>query len=128
MHAPASYDYATVRVVPRVDREEFVNVGVIVFCLGKNFLAARVNVDEDRIRALSPAVDLTLIRRHVEAIPRICAGDPTAGPIAKMSPRERFHWLVAPRSTMIQVSPVHSGVSDSPERLLDDLFERLVAV
>lgn len=128
MRALASYEYATVRVVPRVDREEFVNVGVIVFCLNWNFLDARVHIDEDRLRALFPSVDLGLVRRHVEAIPRICAGHADAGPIANLTARERFHWLVSPRSTMIQVSAVHSGMCESPERSLDELFQRLVAV
>lgn len=128
MRARASYDYASVRVVPRVDREEFVNAGVIVFCLSRDFLEARVQVDERRLLALSPDIDLALVRRHLEAIPKICAGDQDAGPIARLSRRERFHWLVAPRSTIIQVSPVHSGMCDSPESAVDDLFRRLVAV
>jgi Protein of unknown function (DUF3037) len=126
MPAPASYDYASVRVVPRVDREEFVNAGVIVFCLTRDFLAARVHVDEQRLRALSPDLDIELVRRHLEAIPKICSGNTNAGPIAALSRRERFHWLVAPRSTMVQVSPVHSGISGSPEEALDELFRRLV--
>lgn len=121
-----SFDYAVVRVVPRVEREEFVNAGVILFCLQRDFLAARVEVDEARLRALWPEVDVELVRQHLEAIPRIAAGSPDAGPIAKLSLRERFHWLVAPRSTIIQVSPVHSGVCESPERALDDLFRRAV--
>lgn len=130
MPAPSSFDsafdYAAIRVVPRVDREEFVNAGVVLFCLQKDFLAARVAVDEARLRALWPKVDVDLIRQHLEAIPRICAGDPDAGPIARLSLRERFHWLVSPRSTMIQISPVHSGLCDDPERALDDLFRRMV--
>lgn len=121
-----SFDYAVVRVVPRVEREEFVNAGVILFCLQRDFLAARVEVDETRLRALWPEVDVELIRQHLEAIPRICSGSRDAGPIARLSLRERFHWLVAPRSTMIQVSPVHSGMCESPERALDDLFRRAV--
>lgn len=121
-----SFDYAVIRVVPRVDREEFVNAGVVLFCLQKDFLAARVEVDEARLRALWPELDVDLVRRHLEAIPRICAGDPDAGPIARLSIRERFHWLVAPRSTIIQVSPVHGGLCDNPERALDDLFRRMV--
>ena len=126
MPAP-SFDYAVIRVVPRVDRGELINAGVILFCLQKDFLAARVQVDEPRLRALWPELDVDLIRQHLEAIPRICAGDPDAGPIAKLSLRERFHWLVSPRSTMIQVSPVHSGLCDNPEKALDDLFRRMVA-
>jgi hypothetical protein len=111
-----------------VERGEFVNAGVILFCLTLDFLAARVQFDEARIRTLAPDTDLDVIRRHLEAIPRICAGDPEAGPIARLTRRERFHWLVAPRSTMIQVSPVHSGVSDSPQRSLNTLFDRLVGL
>lgn len=125
MPAP-SFDYAVIRVVPRVDRGELINAGVILFCLQKDFLAARVEVDEARLRALWPEVDVDLVRQHLEAIPRICAGDPDAGPIARLSIRERFHWLVSPRSTIIQVSPVHSGLCEEPERALDDLFRRMV--
>ncbi len=125
MPAP-SFDYAVIRVVPRVDREEFLNAGVILFCLQKDFLAARVEVDEARLRTLWPEVDVDLIRQHLEAIPRICAGDADAGPIARLSIRERFHWLVSPRSTMIQVSPVHTGLCEHPEQALDDLFGRMV--
>lgn len=125
MPAP-SFDYAVIRVVPRVDRGELINAGVILFCLQKDFLAARVEVDEERLRALWPEVDVDLIRQHLEAIPRICAGDPDAGPIARLSLRERFHWLVSPRSTMIQISPVHSGLCEHPESALDDLFRKMV--
>ncbi len=126
MPALSSFDYAIVRVVPRVERGELVNAGVILFCLGKDFLAARVEVNEPRLRALWPEIDLELVRQHLEAIPKICAGSPEAGPIARLSLRERFHWLVAPRSTMIQVSPVHAGLCDQPERALDELFEQTV--
>lgn len=128
MRAIVSYDYTSVRVVPRVDREEFINAGVILFCLERGFLAARVEVNESRLRALWPDTDINLIRRHLAAIPRICAGDEQAGPIARLSKRERFHWLAAPRSTIIQVSPVHRGRCESPERAIEDLFRRLVAV
>lgn len=121
-----SFDYAVIRVVPRVERGEMINAGVILFCLQKDFLAARIEVDESRLRALWPGIDVDLIRQHLEAIPRICAGDPDAGPIARLSLRERFHWLVSPRSTMIQVSPVHSGLCEHPETALDDLFRKMV--
>ena len=126
MHALSSFDYAVVRIVPRVDREEFVNAGVIVFCLSRGFLQARVHTDEVRLRALWPGLDIPLIRQHLEAVPRICAGVTDAGPIAKLPPRQRFQWLVAPRSTVIQVSPVHSGLCDLPEQTLDQIFRRLV--
>ena len=128
MPALSSFDYAVVRVVPRVERQEFLNAGVILFCLERDFLQARVAVDEARLRALWPETDVALVRQHLEAIPRICAGSPDGGPIARLSLRERFHWLVAPRSTILQVSPVHSGLSESPERTLEELFRQMVAV
>jgi hypothetical protein len=124
--AQNSFDFATIRVVPRVEREEFLNAGVIVFCLGQKFLRAKVYLDEARIGALWPLLDFSLLRETLEAIPDICDGAADAGPIARLSLRERFHWLVAPRSTVIQVSPVHSGLCENPESALDDLFERLV--
>lgn len=127
MPVQSSFDYAVIRVVPRVEREEFVNAGVIVFCLERNFLAAKVHVDDERLKALWPEIDVDLVQRHLEAFPRISAGDPSAGPIARLSLRERFHWLVSPRSTIIQVSPVHTGICESPEQALDRLFERLAA-
>jgi Protein of unknown function (DUF3037) len=124
--AQSSFDYAVIRIVPRVEREEFVNAGVIVFCLEKGFLAARVRVDAERLKALWPETDLELIRQHLAAFPKIAAGDRSAGPIAQLTLRERFHWLVSPRSTMIQVSPVHSGLCNGdPQEALDRLFERL---
>ena len=126
MSAQNSFDYAVIRVVPRVEREEFVNAGVIVFCLEQNFLGARVKVDAERLKALWPEIDVELVRLHLEAFPKVSAGDPAAGPIARLSLRERFHWLVSPRSTMIQVSPVHSGIcGGNPQEALDRLFERL---
>jgi hypothetical protein len=126
MPALSSFDYAIIRVVPRVERGERVNAGVILFCLERDFLQARVEVNETRLRELWPEIDLELVRQHLEAIPKICAGSPEAGPIARLSLRERFHWLVAPRSTMIQVSPVHAGLCDPPERALDELFGQMV--
>jgi hypothetical protein len=123
-----SFDYAIIRVMPRVERGELVNAGVLLFCLQRDFLAAQVEVNGPRLRALWPEIDVELVRQHLEAIPRICAGSPEGGPIAKLSLRERFHWLVAPRSTIIQVSPVHVGLCDSPERALDELFRQMVLV
>ncbi|MES1262297.1 MAG: DUF3037 domain-containing protein [Acidobacteriota bacterium] len=127
MPAPVSFEFATIRVVPRVERGEFVNAGVIVFCLAKKFLSAKVQVDSERWRALWPEIDVEVIREHLEAFPKVCAGAPDAGPIAQLSLRERFHWLVAPRSTMIQISPVHSGLCEAPEETLSALFGRLVS-
>jgi hypothetical protein len=123
-----SFDYAIVRVMPRVERGEAINAGVILFCLEQDFLAARVEVDAARLLALWPETDVELVRQHLEAIPRICAGTADAGPIARLSLRERFHWLVAPRSTMIQVSPVHAGLCAQPERALAELFAQMVQV
>ena len=128
MPALSSFDYAVIRVVPRVEREELINAGVILFCLEQDFLQARVEVNEPRLRALWPEADVELIRQHLEGIPKICAGSPDGGPIARLSLRERFHWLVAPRSTIIQVSAVHAGLCNSPERALDELFEQMVRV
>jgi hypothetical protein len=126
--APTSFDYAVLRVVPRVEREEFINAGVVLFCLQRDFLHARVGLDERRLLALWPEADAELIRQHLEVIPKICAGSRDGGPIARLSIRERFHWLVAPRSTMIQVSPVHSGICEAPEKALEELFRRMVPV
>src|ERR1700741_2815501 len=114
VRAPCSYDYAVIRVVPRVEREEFVNAGVIVSCHEREFLEARIELDERRLRALDPNVDLAMVRAHLETIPVICAGGEDSGPIGKLSPRERFRWLTAPRSTVIQVSPAHTGRSADP--------------
>jgi hypothetical protein len=124
--APSSFDYAVIRVVPRVEREEFVNAGVILFCLERDFLGARVELDRERVRALFPDADLAVIEEHLLAVPRVCAGGDAAGPIGKLSRRERFHWLVAPRSTILQVSPVHAGVCDDPERALEHLMDQMV--
>jgi Protein of unknown function (DUF3037) len=126
MPTHASFDYALLRVVPRVEREEFMNAGVIVFCLEKNYLDARIRLDRDRLRALWPEVDHDLVSLHLEAVHRICEGDPEAGPVAQLSRRERFHWLVSPRSTIIQPSPVHTGVCASTDRLLDRLEKQLL--
>jgi hypothetical protein len=127
MHAPASFDYAILRVVPRVEREEFINAGVIVFCPEKDYLAVRILLDCERLKALWPELDTELVANHLEAIQKICAGDAAAGPIAQLSRRERFHWLVAPRSTIIQPSPVHTGVCDATGRLLDRLEKQLLS-
>jgi hypothetical protein len=125
---PASFDYAVIRVVPRVERQEFINAGVVVFCLEKRYLAARIHLDEQRLRALWPEVDIEVVRAHLEAFPLICAGDASAGPIAQLSQRERFHWLSAPRSTIIQPSPVHTGVCDDTGDLLDRLATQFLLV
>ena len=123
MHAQCSYDYAVIRVVPRVERQEFVNAGVILWCQEQDVLEARVELDEERLRMLHAHVDLDAVRRHLASISIICAGGGDAGQIGRLSKRERFDWLVAPRSTIIQTSAVHSGrcndVAATLERLLD---------
>jgi hypothetical protein len=124
--ASSPFQYAILRVVPRVERGECVNAGVVLFCRPRHFLAARIALAEARLRALAPDVDLPAVRGHLEAIERIAAGDPAAGPIAALPPSERFHWLVAPSSTIIQSSPVHTGLSDDPARELEHLVARLV--
>ena len=126
MHDPVTYDYAIVRVVPKVERAEFVNVGVIVSCPPRDLLCARIELDERRLTALDPTLDLDSVRAHLAAIPAICSGGETAGPIGRLTQRERFYWLVAPRSTIIQTSAVHVGRSDDPDRALEELLEELV--
>ena len=126
MPASSLYDYALVRLVPCVEREEFINVGVILFCRTRRFLGALVHLDEQRALALDPGLDLQAVRQHLDAIPMICAGGKEAGYVGQLSQSERFHWLVSPRSTIIQTSPVHSGVSDDPESTLQHLFKTVV--
>ncbi len=121
-----SYDYAIVRVVPRVEREEFINAGVILSSQALDFLRARIELDERRLLALDANVDLEEVRANLASIPVVCAGGPAAGAIGKLSPRERFHWLVAPRSTIIQTSPVHSGRCQDPQAALDHLVQTMV--
>ena len=128
MPAPVTFDYAVLRVVPRVERQEFINAGVVVFCLEKKYLDARIHLDVNRLTALWPEVEADLVREHLEAIPRICMGDPAGGPIAKLSQRERFHWLTSPRSTIIQPSPVHTGVCDNTDGVLDRLATQFLGV
>ena len=126
MPTPASFDYAILRVVPRVEREEFINAGVLAFCLEKDYLAARIRLNRERLKALWPEIDADLIGAHLEAVRRICQGDPAAGAIAQLSRRERFHWLVSPRSTVIQTSPVHTGVCTATDDLLDRLEKQFL--
>ena len=121
-----TYDYAIVRVVPRVERGEFVNVGAIVSSDAQSYLAARFAVDEARLLALDPRLDLNAVRTALAAITAVCSGGAAAGPIGKLSLRERFHWLVAPRSTIIQTSAVHTGRCDDLDGALDHLVARMV--
>ena len=120
------FEYAIVRVVPRVDRGEAINAGIVLHCRPRRFLDAVVELDEDLLRALAPECDPAAVRAHLEAIPRICRGDAAGGPIAGLSQAERFHWLVSPSSTIVQPSPVHTGLTGDPAETLDHLFGTLV--
>ena len=120
------FDYAVVRVVPRVERGEFINAGVIVSCPEKNYLKARVELDQSRLAALDPEADQATVAKHLEVIRLICEGGAAAGPIGMLPPRARFHWLVAPRSTIIQTSPAHTGLCADGDEMLEHLLETMV--
>jgi hypothetical protein len=124
--AEFTYDYSVVRVVPRVDRGEQVNVGVILSCVDLDFLDARIEVDETLIRAIDTGIDIEAVRANLAIIERVCRGGKDAGPIGELPPRGRFRWLVSPRSTIIQPSPVHTGQTSDPAACLEKLMERLV--
>ena len=127
MSADSSFSYAVYRIVPRVERGERINVGVVVFARTLDYLGARTGLNEQRLAALWPDVDPATVRPHLEAIERIAEGDPDAGPIASLDTTARFHWLVAPSSTIIQPSAVHTGLCGEPATELDKLFDALVA-
>lgn len=122
----SSYDYAVIRVVPRVERGEFINVGVILFCRTRNFLGVRTHMDNARLLALASDLDLALVHSQLEMFTLTCAGTTEVGNIGLMSLSERFHWLVSPRSTIIQTSPVHCGLTCDPEATLQHLLQRMV--
>ncbi|MGC4081991.1 MAG: DUF3037 domain-containing protein [Vicinamibacterales bacterium] len=126
MPAEYTYDYAIIRIVPRVERGEQVNVGVILSCPDLAYLDARIEVDEAVLRALDPLVDLATVRANLSVIPSVCRGGADAGPIGTLDQRARFRWLVAPRSTIIQPSPVHTGRTSDPARCLEHLMDRMV--
>jgi hypothetical protein len=123
-----SFDYAIIRVVPRVEREEFINVGAIVFCAAQRFLEARIELDIARLQVLAPGSDAAMIEAHLHTIPLICGGGRAAGPIGALGQTARFHWLVAPRSTIIQTSAVHSGLCHDPSHALEHLMQTRVRV
>jgi hypothetical protein len=124
----SSFDYAIVQVVPHVERDERINAGVILYCRPQSFLDARVELDHQRLRVLAPDADLAEIETHLAVIPWICEGGPAAGPIGKLSQAERFHWLVAPRSTVVQTSAVHSGLCGDPAAALEHLVATMVCL
>jgi hypothetical protein len=123
-----AFDYVLVQVVPRVDRDERLNVGVILFCPAAAWLGCRLALDEARLRAFAPALDVAAVQSQLEAIRAVCAGDATAGEIAALSPSERFHWLSAARSTVVQTGPGHVGLCDDPAAALERIFGAAVGV
>ncbi len=125
MPTPHSFDYALIRVMPRVDRGECVNVGAVLFCRTLRYLGARIALDVARLRALDAELDIDLVELHLGHIPQICAGGAAGGPIGALPIADRFHWLVAPRSAVIQTSAVHSGLCANPAASLDGLMRRL---
>ena len=126
MHKLLTYDYAIIRVVPRVEREEFVNAGVVVSCASHKFLESRIELDEQRLIALDSTIDIETIRDYLAAIPLICAGGELSGPIGQLPQRERFYWIVAPRSTVIQTSQVHTGLCTALPNVIEHLLDTMV--
>lgn len=122
------FQYTILRVVPRIERGECINVGVVVFCRQHNFLEIRIGLDEGRLRALAPDLDPAAVEPPLAAIAAVVAGEPSAGPLAQLSPSERFGWVAAKSSTAIQPSEVHTGLTDDPQATLDHLFTSLVQV
>lgn len=121
-----TFDYATVRFVPRVEREEFFNVGVILSCPARKFLETRIYLNEEKLKCFAPELKASAVRKYLDIISKICAGDPETGVIGKLTQRERFYWLTAQRSTIIQSSPVHTGICSDPLRELESLFKKHV--
>jgi hypothetical protein len=122
----AWYSYAVVRVVPHVEREEFLNVGVVLFAREMRYLDVRIELDETRLRALAPSLDIGQVREHLRAFEAIARGASDGGPMAALTQAERFHWLTSPRSTVLQTSAVHPGRCADPAQALEDLMEELV--
>ena len=122
-----AFQYAIWRIVPSVERGEAINVGVVVYCRRRQFLKARTLLDDDRLHALSADLDVAAVRRHLEGMVRVADGDPAGGAVARLDQSERFGWLTAASSTIVQPSPIHTGLCDDPDAVLDRLFQRLVA-
>ena len=120
------YEYAVIRVLPRVEREEFINVGVMLYCQSMEYLRAECSIDEQRLASFAAGNDLTEVREHLVSVCRISSGSEDSGPIGKMSLGERFRWLTAPRSTVVQTSPVHTGFTNDPDETLKKLLAQLV--
>jgi Protein of unknown function (DUF3037) len=120
------FEYALLRVVPRVERGEFINAGVVLYCQDARFLDARTDLDPERLRALDPDLDPETVQAHLEAARRVCAGGAEAGSVGMLPQGQRFGWLVAPRSTVVQPSPVHTGFADDPEEAIEHLLQVMV--
>jgi hypothetical protein len=120
------FEYAIIRIVPDVEREEFVNVGVVFFCAARGILRAVIELDEERLRGFASDVDMESVRQHLEALSLVCGGGDRAGPLGLLPIGERWRWLVAPRSTILQTSPPHAGLSDDPEGAVARLLDRVV--
>ena len=126
MPATSSYDYAIIRIVPLVERGECINIGVIVFCRTQRFLDMLIHFDQERLSAFAPGLDFSSVQQQIEHLLQVCRGSHASGPIGQLSQAERFHWIVSPRSTIIQISPVHSGICSDPASTLQNLLEKLV--
>lgn len=120
------FEYAVIRVVPHVEREEFLNVGIILYCGPKKFLETRIELDQERLKILSNGLDLEALKLHITSFEKICKGGPDSGPIGKLTLPERFRWLTATRSTILQTSKVHPGLCDDPNEMIERLFMQLV--
>ena len=127
MQEPHLFEYAVIRVVPHVEREEFLNVGVILYCAHEKFLQCTTEIDEARLSTLCDKIDFDDLRNHIRSFERICAGGKDAGPIGKLSMAERFRWLTSPRSTIVQTSKVHPGLCTDAAKMLSHLYEQLVS-
>ena len=128
MRGRSSFEYAVIRVVPFVERGEFINVGIVLYCRARSFLDAQTSLDEARLRALAPGADPAEITSYLEAMQRICQGGSGSGPIGQLTQRERFHWLVSPRSTVIQTSPAHAGLCHDPAAMLQHLMATVIHI
>ena len=126
MQNKVTYEYAIIRLVPKVEREEFMNIGVIIFSKQKNYVGIKYNIDKEKIASFSGEVDVEMIREYLEGWESVCKGDPAGGIIGKLELSLRFRWLVARRSTIIQSSPTHPGLCADPEKVLTDIFTRYV--
>jgi hypothetical protein len=120
------FEYAVLRVVPRVERGEYMNAGVVLYCQDARFLDARVHLDPERLRAFAPGLDHGAVMQHLEAAKKVCAGGPEAGEIGALPMGQRFGWLAAPRSTVVQPSPVHTGLTKDPKGALENLMRKMV--